>query len=479
MRYRDDEPLDKGAEGAAEMPSLEEGDLMLLKAVGSGPYSALLDREEKYARSLEKEVDRTCGVAETETGIAPRALWNVEEDLQILETFQPRLVARVQKVLGVDTGAAPRVQTSADRLQQQAQEAMGPMAVLGKLAQAGESVAVPGQRAGAGQWRAVITLRQTASFVVSKDPNVAETDVEDGMRVAVDRGKMEIKVPLPVAIDATVSLMQVEDRTDVTYDDIGGCKKQLKLIREALELPLLHPERFAAIGVQPAAGLLFYGTPGSGKTLTARAVANRTKSTFIRVLGSELVCKYVGEGAKLVREIFALARTKKSCIIFFDEVDSFALKRSVDAQETGDSGVQRTMLELIAQLDGFNKRGNVKVIMATNRPDTLDEAILRPGRLDKKIEFGLPDEAGRAEIFTIYLRRMSVEKDIRTKLLARLTPSCSGAEIRSICTEAGMFCLRERRRLISEGDFLKAIDKVVKGYKKFVSEAKYLIANNV
>jgi len=479
MRYRDDELPDTNPDGATEMPSLEEKDLRLLKAVGRGPYSVSLEQAEKYTRSLEKEVDSTCGVAETDTGIAPRALWNVDDDLRILEQFQPRVVARVQKILGVDQGAAPRVQTSMDRLQEQAQNALNPSAVLGKLAQAGEAVSMPTQRRNAGQWRAVITLRQTASFVVSKDPEIAETDIDEGMRVAVDRGKMEIKVPLPVAIDAAVSLMQVEDKTNVTYDDIGGCKKQLKLIREALELPLLHPERFTAIGVQPAAGLLFYGAPGSGKTLTARAVANRTNSTFIRVLGSELVCKYVGEGAKLVREIFSLARTKKSCIIFFDEVDSFALKRSVDAQETGDSGVQRTMLELIAQLDGFSKRGNVKVIMATNRPDTLDEAILRPGRLDKKIEFGLPDEAGRAEIFEIYLRKMSVDKDIRTKLLARLTPSCSGAEIRSICTEAGMFCLRERRRVISEGDFLKAIDKVVKGYKKFVSEAKYLIANNV
>jgi 26S proteasome regulatory subunit T1 len=186
-------------------------------------------------------------------------------------------------------------------------------------------------------------------------------------------------------------MMTVEDKPDVTYNDLGGCKDQIDKIREVVELPLLHPERFIALGIDPPKGVLLYGPPGTGKTLTARAVANRTDATFIRVIGSELVQRYVGEGARMVREIFQLARSKKSCIIFFDEIDAVGGARFGE----GDSEVQRTMLEIVNQLDGFDSRGNVKVLMATNRPDTLDPALARPGRLDRKIEFGLPDLEGR------------------------------------------------------------------------------------
>merc|ERR1719420_391185 len=255
--------------------------------------------------------------------------------------------------------------------------------------------------------------------------------------------------------------MTVEEKPDITYGDIGGCKDSLEKLREVVELPLLHPEKFVKLGIDPPKGVMLYGPPGTGKTLSARAVANRTDACFIRVIGSELVQKYVGEGARMVRELFQMARTKKASIIFFDEIDAIGGARFDDGAG-GDNEVQRTMLEIVNQLDGFESRGNIKVLMATNRPDTLDPAILRPGRIDRKIEFALPDLEGRTHIFRIHSKTMAMDRDIRFELLARLCPNTSGAELRSVCTEAGMFAIRERRKKISEKDFLNAINKVIK-----------------
>lgn len=273
-------------------------------------------------------------------------------------------------------------------------------------------------------------------------------------------------------------MMEIEEKPDVTYDDIGGCDEALRELREVVETPLLHPERFTDLGIDPPKGVLLYGPPGTGKTLSARAVANRTEATFIRVLGSELVQKYVGEGARMVRELFQLARSKKACIIFFDEVDSIGGTRFDGDGDSGDTDVQNTMLELVNQLDGFDARGNIKVLMATNRPDTLDPALKRPGRLDRKVEFGLPDLEGRTQIFKIHARPMTCERGIRFELLARLCPNTTGAEIRSVCTEAGMFAIRARRKAVTEEDFLNAIDKVIKGYQKFSSTSKYMVYNS-
>ncbi|CAH2080467.1 unnamed protein product [Thlaspi arvense] len=213
---------------------------------------------------------------------------------------------------------------------------------------------------------------------------------------------------------------------------------------QVVELPMLHPEKFVKLGIDPPKGVLCYGPPGTGKTLLARAVANRTDACFIRVIGSELVQKYVGEGARMVRELFQMARSKKACIVFFDEVDAIGGARFDDGVG-GDNEVQRTMLEIVNQLDGFDARGNIKVLMATNRPDTLDPALLRPGRLDRKVEFGLPD-----------LER---------------------ADIRSVCTEAGMYAIRARRKTVTEKDFLDAVNKVIKGYQKFSATPKYMVYN--
>merc|ERR1719297_112797 len=258
----------------------------------------------------------------------------------------------------------------------------------------------------------VINVKQIAKFVVGLGEKVAPTDIEEGMRVGVDRAKYSIQIPLPPKIDPTVSLMTVEDKPDVTYEDVGGAKDSIEKLREVVETPLLHPERFVALGIDPPKGVLLYGPPGTGKTLTARAVANRTDACFICVIGSELVQRYVGEGARMVRELFQLARTKKACILFIDEVDAIGGSRGGD-EANGDSEVQRTMLEIVNQLDGFDARGNVKVLMATNRPDTLDPALVRPGRIDRKIEFHLPELKGRIQILRICTKKMSCAKNIR------------------------------------------------------------------
>lgn len=214
----------------------------------------------------------------------------------------------------------------------------------------------------------VINIRQIAKFVVGLGEKVSPTDIDEDMRVGVDRTKYAIQIPLPPKIDPSVSLMEVEEKPDVTYDDVGGSKKALEQLREVVEIPLLHPERFINLGIDPPKGVLLYGPPGTGKTLSARAVANRTDATFIRVIGSELVQRYVGEGARMVRELFSLARSKKTCIIFFDEVDAIGGTRSGDGDGGTDNEVQRTMLQIVAELDGFDARGNIKVLMATNRP---------------------------------------------------------------------------------------------------------------
>jgi len=312
-------------------------------------------------------------------------------------------------------------------------------------------------------------------FVVALGDKVSPTDIDEGMRVGCERQKYKIMIPLPPKIDPSVTMMQVEEKPDVTYDSVGGATESLEKLREVVEMPLLHPERFVALGIDPPKGVLLYGPPGTGKTLSARAVANRTDACFIRVIGSELIQKYTGEGARMVRELFQLARSKKACIIFFDEVDAIGGARGEEGGSDGE--VQRTMLEIVNQLDGFDARGNIKVLMATNRPDTLDPALLRPGRLDRKVEFSLPEVEGRVQIFKIHTKSMAVEKGIRWELLARLCPSTTGAELRSVCTEAGMYAIRARRKIINEKDFLDAVQKVVKGFKKFSSTPKYMVYN--
>ena len=322
----------------------------------------------------------------------------------------------------------------------------------------------------------VIHIKHTGKFLVGLGERVSPTDINEGVRIGVDRSKYQIQITLPTKIDPQVTMMAVEEKPDITYADVGGCKEQILEIREIVEYPLLYPKRYSTMGIDPPKGAMLFGPPGTGKTLVARAVANRTDACFIRVICSELVQRYVGEGARMVRELFNLARRKNACVIFFDELDAIGGTRFDDGIG-GDNEVQRTMLEIVNQLDGFEPRGNIKILMATNRPDTIDPALMRPGRLDRKIEFGLPDLEGRVRILKIHSKKMKYDEGLRFELLARLCLNCTGADLRSICTEAGMFAIRNGHDYVSEKDFLNAINKVVKTYARFNATPKYLIYN--
>lgn len=429
---------------------LSEGDIQVLKTYGAAPYANKLKEIEKDLKDIEARIKEKAGVKESDTGLAPSHLWDIMGDRQRLSEEHPLQVARCTKIIKGNSSSSSPEDT--------------------------QSNSSPNSEEDDEDAKYVINLKQIAKFVVGLGERVSPTDIEEGMRVGVDRSKYHIELPLPPRIDPSVTMMTVEEKPDVTYSDVGGCKEQIDKLREVVELPLLSPERFATLGIDPPKGILLYGPPGTGKTLCARAVANRTDATFIRVIGSELVQKYVGEGARMVRELFEMARTKKACIIFFDEVDAIGGARFDDGAG-GDNEVQRTMLELITQLDGFDPRGNIKVMFATNRPNTLDPALLRPGRIDRKVEFSLPDLEGRANIFRIHTKSMSVERGIRWELISRLCPNSTGAELRSVCTEAGMFAIRARRKVATEKDFLKAVEKVINGYKKFSSTSRYMQYN--
>merc|ERR1712048_69871 len=258
--------------------------------------------------------------------------------------------------------------------------------------------------------------------------------------------------------NAMVNVMKVDKAPLESYADIGGLETQIQEIKEAVELPMTHPEMYQEVGINPPKGVILYGVPGTGKTLLAKAVANETSATFLRVVGSELIQKYLGDGPKLVREMFRVAQEHAPSIVFIDEIDAVATKR-YDTTSGGEKEIQRTMLELLNQLDGFDDRGEVKVIMATNRIDSLDPALLRPGRIDRKIEFPLPDDKTKKKIFDIQTSKMTLADDVN--LDAYIDANSSGADIKAICTEAGLLALRERRKMVTHKDFLKAKDALL------------------
>ena len=284
----------------------------------------------------------------------------------------------------------------------------------------------------------------------------SEIDPDD--RVAVNNSLSVVK-KLEKETDVRARVMQVEHSPDVTYADIGGLEDQMQEVRETVEMPLEHPDMFEVVGIQPPSGVLLYGPPGTGKTMLAKAVANETDATFIKMAGSELVHKFIGEGAKLVRDLFEVARENQPAVIFIDEIDAIASKRT-DSKTSGDAEVQRTMMQLLSEMDGFDERGEVRIIAATNRFDMLDEAILRPGRFDRLIEVPKPDTAGREIIFQIHTRKMNLADSIDFSRLATMVEDASGADIKAICTEAGMFAIRDDRTQVTLDDFLEAYEKL-------------------
>ncbi|MEM1612961.1 MAG: proteasome-activating nucleotidase [Desulfurococcaceae archaeon] len=307
--------------------------------------------------------------------------------------------------------------------------------------------------------KAVVKSSSGPSLVVYVADTVDKSKLRPGARVALNqRGSVIVDV-LPEYSDPYVQLMEVIEKPSVRYSDIGGLEEQIREIREVVELPLKHPELFEELGIEPPKGVLLYGPPGCGKTLLARAVAAESSAVFVSLVASELVQKYIGEGARIVRELFVLARRKAPAVIFIDEIDAIASKR-LEIGTSGEREVQRTLMQLLAELDGFKPLDRVKVIAATNRIDILDPAILRPGRLDRIIEIPLPDRKGRIEIFKIHMRKLKVADSIDYELLAELSEGFSGAEIRLAITEAGYRALREGRRRVTLSDLISGIEKV-------------------
>ncbi|KAH3767862.1 AAA-type ATPase [Pelomyxa schiedti] len=289
--------------------------------------------------------------------------------------------------------------------------------------------------------------------------------LKPGDLVGVNKDSYLILETLPSEYDARVKAMEVDEKPTEDYSDIGGLDKQIQELVEAVVLPMTHKERFETIGIQPPKGVLLFGPPGTGKTLMARACAAQTKATFLKLAGPQLVQMFIGDGAKLVRDAFALAKERGPAIIFIDELDAVGAKRH-DSEMSGDREVQRTMLELLNQMDGFSHESNIKVIAATNRVDILDPALLRSGRLDRKIEFPMPNEEARARILQIHSRKMNVGPDVNFEELARSTPDFNGAQLKAICVEAGMIALRREATQLRHEDFCEGIAEVQAKKKK-------------
>lgn len=288
---------------------------------------------------------------------------------------------------------------------------------------------------------------------------VEPEELKPGDLVGVNKDSYLILEKLPVEYDSRVKAMEVDERPTEKYGDIGGLDKQIEELIEAVVLPMTHKDRFENLGVHPPKGVLLYGPPGTGKTLLARACAAQTKSTFLKLAGPQLVQMFIGDGAKLVRDAFALAKEKAPAIIFIDELDAIGTKR-FDSEKAGDREVQRTMLELLNQLDGFQPNADIKVIAATNRVDILDPALLRSGRLDRKIEFPHPNEEARARIMQIHSRKMNVRKDVNFEELSRCTDDFNGAQCKAVCIEAGMIALRRNATEVTHEDYMDAILEV-------------------
>jgi proteasome regulatory subunit len=322
--------------------------------------------------------------------------------------------------------------------------------------------------------RAIVKSSTGPSFVVNASRKVKNEKLTPGMRVALNQRTFAIMEVLPTKLDPFVKGMEVIDSVpDISYADVGGLEDQLQEVRETVELPLKKPELFERIGIEPPKGVLLYGPPGTGKTLLAKAVAHETEATFIRIIGSELVQKFIGEGARLVREIFNLAKEKAPTILFIDELDAIGSQR-LKIATSGDREVQRTLMQLLSELDGFEQRGDVKIIGATNRVDILDPALLRPGRFDRMIDFPIPDDIAREAIFRIHTRNLNIEERVDFRRLVSLTEGATGADIKAIATEAGMFAIRKDADIITNLDFIDAIDKVMKKVKdKWIESRLY------
>ncbi|KAJ1981407.1 26S proteasome subunit rpt4 [Dimargaris verticillata] len=301
-------------------------------------------------------------------------------------------------------------------------------------------------------------------YVVGCRNKVDKSQLKQSARVALDMTTLTIMRKLPREVDPLVYNMSTETPESVNFAGIGGLSEQIRELREVIELPLVNPELFLRVGIKPPKGVLLYGPPGTGKTMLAKAVANTLETNFLKVVSSAIVDKYIGESSRLIREMFGYARDHEPCIIFMDEIDAIGGRRFSEGT-SADREIQRTLMELLNQMDGFDYLGKTKIIMATNRPDTLDPALLRPGRLDRKIEIPLPNEQGRAEILRIHASGITKHGDVDYEAITKLSDGFNGADLRNVCTEAGMFAIRDDRDYVVQEDFMKAVRKVADAKK--------------
>ncbi|MFZ2377160.1 MAG: proteasome-activating nucleotidase [Methanothrix sp.] len=321
--------------------------------------------------------------------------------------------------------------------------------------------------------RVIVKSSTGPRFVVSLSQFIDE-ELKVGAQVGLNQQSFAVMCVLPSPRDPAVFGMEIEEAPDVQFSQIGGLETQISEIREIVELPLKRPDLFASVGIDPPKGVLLHGPPGTGKTILAKAVAQSTEATFMRVVGSEFVQKYIGEGARLVRELFELAKSKSPAIIFIDELDAIGARR-MDGATSGDREVQRTLMQILAEMDGFDPRGEIKLIAATNRPDMLDPALLRPGRFDRVIEIPLPNREAREAILKIHTRGMSLDRDVNLRLIADLSEGSSGADLKALSTEAGMYAIREERITVYQSDFERAAAKILLKERDHMAEPEGLI----
>jgi len=375
----------------------------------------------------------------------------IQRKIAVLEERNLELVEESRRTEGEKRfveGELIRLQKELKRLKAELERLKAPPLIIGQI----KDILADG--------RVVVKSSTGPDFIVGTSDYVSPDLLISGARVALNKQTLAVMGVLPPSLDPIVIGAEIIAKPETLYDDIGGLEEQILEVREAVEDPLLRPELYKKVGIDPPKGVLLVGPPGTGKTLLAKAVAKQTNATFIRFVGSELVQKYIGEGARLVRELFDLARQKAPSIVFIDEIDSVGAKR-LELATSGDREVQRTLMQLLAELDGFNPLGEVKIIGATNRPDILDEALLRPGRFDRIIEIPMPNFESRSCIYKIHSRRMNLDGTVNLEELAAHSDGATGADIKAICTEAGMFAIRDNRDVVAMPDFEKAILKVL------------------
>ena len=372
-----------------------------------------------------------------------------DEDLKKLEDDFKNLQDQTQDLINERAHMESEIRSlkkRANRLDEEVRSLKSPPLIVGHL----EDIL--------DQERGIVRSSNGTVFQVALNQRLTPNVLKPGVRVALNQDTLAVIEVLHDAWDPMVSGAEMVERPDTDYDSVAGLEEQKQYVREAIELPLNSPELFEKVGVEPPKGILLVGPPGCGKTLLAKAVANHTEATFIRMVGSELAQKYIGEGGRMVRELFSLAKEKSPSIIFLDEIDAIGAKR-LDGSTSGDREVQRTLMQLLAELDGFDALENVKIIAATNRPDILDEALLRPGRFDRVIEIPIPDDVGRKAIFKLNIDKMSTKK-IQLKPIVDKTNGFSGAEIKATCVEAGMIAIRQGRGYITQTDFMDSIKRI-------------------